>query len=236
MAGAVRGSLPKVGSTRRTPRGPGASRMLRRTQEQRRRETQEKILRAAIDLLVEEGYAGFSTIAVAARAGVSRGARENYYRTKYDLIKAAWHAALQRAEERSRLRADRSRMSANPVEEFLASSESFFLSKDYLAMIELAMAARTDRRLAHIFHDLFRENRRRADLVWVEALARAGYPKREVERYIALANCVFRGVALMAAWRLPPSLFKPLIAELRLLAPTITSGRPRRTAAARKRV
>jgi AcrR family transcriptional regulator len=228
------GRLQKAGSSGRASPRLRSSTRPRRTQEERRRETKDKILRAAIDLLVEEGYAGFSTIAVAARAGVSRGARENYYRTKYDLIEAAWHAALQRAETRSRQSAARSRMSAHPVDDFLASAQSFFLSKDYLAMIELALAARTDRRLARIFHDLFRRNRRRADRVWVEALSRAGYSKREVERYVALANCVFRGVALMAAWRLSPALYRPLTAELRALAPAMMRARER-PVAARKR-
>ena len=83
---------------RRATKAPART---RRTQEQRRRETKDKILRAAIELLVEKGYAGFSTIAVAARAGVSRGARENYFKTKYDLIEAAWGAALARAGARS---------------------------------------------------------------------------------------------------------------------------------------
>lgn len=205
-----------------TPKKP------RRTQDERRRETQDKILRAAIDLLAEEGYAGFSTIAVAARAGVSRGARENHFRTKYDLIKAAWYAALQRAEARSRRKADRTFKTTDPIDDFFASSEAFFLSKDYIALLELATAARIDRRVARILHDLFGENRRRADLVWIEVLMRAGYPKQRVERFIALANCTFRGAALMSAWGLSSSLYMPVIAELRSWAEVMLGKRPRR--------
>lgn len=200
----------------------------RRTQDERRRETKDKILRAAIDLLAEEGYAGFSTIAVAARAGVSRGARENHFRTKYDLIKAAWHAALQRAEARSRQKADRKFKTTNPVDDFFASSEAFFLSKDYIALLELATAARIDRNVARILHDLFRGNRKRADLVWIEALMRAGYPKQRVEQFIALSNCVFRGAALMSAWGLSSSLYTPVIAELRSWAEVMMGKGARR--------
>jgi AcrR family transcriptional regulator len=198
----------------------------RRTQEERRRDTQDKILRAAIDLLVEKGYAGFSTIAVAARAGVSRGAREFHFRTKYDLIRAAWHAALQRAEARSRDKAKKVFNSSGAVDDFIASSHSFFLSKDYTALLELATAARTDRKVERIFHDLYRDNRRSADLVWIDALIRTGYRKDKVERFVALANCLFRGAALMSAWGLPPSLYQPVIAELHALAPTLMGSRP----------
>jgi AcrR family transcriptional regulator len=206
------------------PKRRTAATTTRRTQEQRRREAKDKILRAAIELLVEKGFAGFSTIAVAARAGVSRGARENYFKTKYDLIDAAWEAALARAEARARRRAEQISVSADPVESFLESSRSFFLGKEYIALLELAMAARTDRRVAKIFQTLFKENRKRHDHVWIDALSRAGYPRRDVTRYIDLANCVFRGAALMSSWGLPASLYQPLLADLRALAPAARSS------------
>jgi AcrR family transcriptional regulator len=190
----------------------------RRSQVERRREAQDKLMRAAIALLVERGYAGFSTIAVASRAGVSRGARENYYKTKYDLIEAAWQAALTRAETKAKLLADKILVSADPVEDFLSSSASFFLGDDYLAMLELAMAARTDARVERIFHTLFRQNRKRQDLVWIDAFARAGYAKADVTRFIGVANCMFRGAALMAAFGLPKAQYRAVVGELRGIA------------------
>jgi AcrR family transcriptional regulator len=200
----------------------------RRTQAQRRRETTDKILRAAIELLVEKGNVGFSTIAVAARAGVSRGARENYFKTKYDLIEAAWGAALARAEYRSQRQADKSSDQDDPLTDFLASSRSFFLGKDYIALLELAMAARTDKRIEEIFHKLFSKNRKRHDRVWIDAFARAGYSRRDAARYVDLANCVFRGAALTSAWGLPPSLFRPILKDLQSLAPALLK-KPART-------
>jgi AcrR family transcriptional regulator len=190
----------------------------RRSQVERRRDAQNKLMRAAIALLVERGYAGFSTIAVAARAGVSRGARENYYKTKYDLIEAAWQAALARAETKARLLADNILVSADPVEDYLSSSASFFLGDDYLAMLELAMAARTDTRMERIFHALFRENRKRHDRVWIDAFARAGYARASVARFIDVANCMFRGAALMAAFGLPKASYRGVVRELRGIA------------------
>jgi AcrR family transcriptional regulator len=190
----------------------------RRSQVERRRDAQDKLMHAAIALLVERGYAGFSTIAVAARAGVSRGARENYYKTKYDLIEAAWQAALVRAETKARILADNILVSADPVEDYLSSSASFFLGDDYLAMLELAMAARTDTRIEHIFHALFRENRKRHDRVWIDAFARAGFAKADVARFIEVANCMFRGAALMAAFGLPKARYRKAVGELRAMA------------------
>lgn len=204
-----------------------AAKAQRRSQVERRRETQDKLMRAAIALLVERGYAGFSTIAVASRAGVSRGARENYYKTKYDLIEAAWQAALTRAETKAQLLADSILVSADPVEDFLSSSASFFLGDDYLAMLELAMAARTDARVERMFHALFRENRKRHDRVWIDAFARAGYTKADVARFIAVVNCMFRGAALMAAFGLPKAQYRAVVGELREIA-KVYLGQPRK--------
>jgi AcrR family transcriptional regulator len=205
----------------------------RRSQAERRREAQDKLMRAAIALLVERGYAGFSTIAVASRAGVSRGARENYYKTKYDLIEAAWQAALTRAETKARFLADRILVSADPVEDFLSSSASFFLGDDYLAMLELAMAARADARVERIFHTLFRENRKRHDLVWIDAFARAGYAKADVTRFIGVANCMFRGAALMAAFGLPKAQYRGVVGELRGIAKVYLGARRKKVSVSR---
>jgi|GEM_PF-1041171 len=208
-----------------------ATKKPRRTQAQRRQETTDKILRAAIDLLVKRGYSGFSTIAVAAHAKVSRGARENYFKTKYDLIEAAWEAALRRAELRSRQKAYQTSASAGPLSDFLASSRSFFLSDDYIALLELAMAARTDKKIERIMHVLFKENRKRHDQVWLDAFVRAGYRRQNAEKLIDLANCVFRGAALLSAWGLPASLYRGVIENLHALSPGVL-GKPSRHRAA----
>src|ERR1700730_8526559 len=74
----------------------------RRTQVERRNETQGAILSASIGLLAEKGYAGFSASRVAARAGVSRGAQEHYFPRKNDLIAAATQQAMREAVAHAR--------------------------------------------------------------------------------------------------------------------------------------
>jgi len=60
-----------------------------RTQEERRAETQAKILDATFKSLVEYGYAQTTTRHVAALAGVSPGAMAHYYPRRVDLVAAA---------------------------------------------------------------------------------------------------------------------------------------------------
>lgn len=70
----------------------------RRTQEQRSAETRAKLLDATIALLTEVGYAGTTTRAVAARAGVSGGAQTHHFPRRADLVGAAIeHLAERRA-------------------------------------------------------------------------------------------------------------------------------------------
>ena len=69
---------------RTSPRGPlsATGTRPRRTQAERRAATRAALLQAAIDTLVEEGYAAMTTRRVAERAGVSQGTQMHYFPTK----------------------------------------------------------------------------------------------------------------------------------------------------------
>ena len=60
-----------------------------RTQEQRRTETQAKLLDATIKSVLEDGYAQTTTRHVAALAGLSPGAMAHYYPRRVDLVASA---------------------------------------------------------------------------------------------------------------------------------------------------
>ena len=60
-----------------------------RTQQERSRVTQQRLLDATVDCLVEHGWAGTTTTLIAERAGVSRGAQLHHYPTKAALVLAA---------------------------------------------------------------------------------------------------------------------------------------------------
>lgn len=75
----------------------------RRTQAERSAGTRELLLAAAIEALHEHGYAATSTILVAEKAGVSRGAMLHQFRTKADLmtfvVEAVFEEEVQRYTE-----------------------------------------------------------------------------------------------------------------------------------------
>jgi AcrR family transcriptional regulator len=179
-------------STHRAPRSPKA----RQSQEQRRQNTQERVLKAALDILAEQGYARFTTTAVAARAGVSRGAQENYFRTKTDLIAAATSYAMDSATAHAAESAEAARRAADPLQLFLDDSRAFFLSRSYRAMIELALAGRSEPALSRIHRAAFVKFRKDLDRVWTRALIEAGLPRPLVEEFVELTVYLLRGMAL----------------------------------------
>jgi AcrR family transcriptional regulator len=70
-----------------------------RTQAQRRDEMRRVLLDAAVDSLVEHGFAGTTTLEVQRRAGVSRGALLHHFPSKAELLVATiGHLAEMRAQ------------------------------------------------------------------------------------------------------------------------------------------
>jgi AcrR family transcriptional regulator len=113
-------------------------------QQVRSRATQLRLLDATVDSLVERGWSGTTTTAVAQRAGVSRGAQLHHYPTKTALVMAAVeHLTQRRAGE---LRAEAAALPGGPkrldrVIDMLAAS---FTGPLFVAALELWVAARTD--------------------------------------------------------------------------------------------
>jgi AcrR family transcriptional regulator len=193
----------------------------RRTQVERRNETQAAILSASIGLLAENGYAGFSASRVASRAGVSRGAQEHYFPKKNDLIEAATRHAMREAVEHARSLARTATRSTDPVAKFLTDSEHFFFRPVYRAMIEIMIAARSDRALARILNPIVLEARQVLNGIWIDTLDAAGYPRENAQRFIELTHYLLRGVFFVTSW-LPYRIDRAEIIEIwRRLAPRI---------------
>jgi AcrR family transcriptional regulator len=171
---------------------------MRRTQEQRRRATQAAVLAAALEVLIDDGYANFSANAVAARAGVSRGALERYFPTKNDLLVAVTQHAMDTAVAHAERLAARG--GKRTIERFLLDSEHFFFSPVYRAMVELAIAAASDKALAKKHGPIVARAREGLNRIWLDSLDAAGFRRQSAERFILLTHYLLRGVFLVDTW------------------------------------
>src|SRR5271154_3339903 len=117
---------------------------VRRTQRERSEAMRSRLLEATIDCLYEVGYSRTTTIEVAARAGVSRGAQLHHFPTKKRLVTiAVRHLLAKRVEEFreafATLPEGADRYTA--VIDILWEKTS---NRAFYAWLELVVAARTD--------------------------------------------------------------------------------------------
>lgn len=116
-------------------------------QEERTRAMRQRLLEAAIDCLVERGWAGTSTTLVSQRAGVSRGAQLHHFPTKADLVIAAVEQMGQRRAAELRAATESLPRGARRTRMALDVLAQHFTSPIFAAALELWVAARTDRQL-----------------------------------------------------------------------------------------
>lgn len=163
----------------------------RRTQAERTAGTQAKLLDAAIDCLVELGFAKTSTQEIARRAGVSRGAQLHHFPTKESLVIAAVeHLVDMRLGEI---------LAANPdPERGVEVLSEAFSGPLFHAALELWVAARTDPALHEAMLPL---ERRVSEAIMGGATAIMG--SRMSTESIELSVELARGLAVSALFRTP---------------------------------
>ncbi len=151
---------------------------------------------AALDLLAENGFTALTLLQVAKRAKVSRGALNHYYPTKIELVIAAAHHAMDiemcLIDEGVPTNASRT----ETFEAFLQASERFYLSDNFIALMELTFASRNNREIGEVYFPLIRQYRAMFDGTWIEALIRAGMAAGHAKHAIDFTNMSLRGLAM----------------------------------------
>jgi AcrR family transcriptional regulator len=173
----------------------------RRTQEERSASTRERLLDATIESLVEVGYAGTSTTAVCARAGLSRGAQLHHFPTKAELvIGAVAQLAKRRAAE---LVAGLPR--AGSADERLSCAlDAIWVSFSgplFSAALELWIASRSDRELRQNLVRFERKVGRAMARLFGELAGPDSAGARDFGALLELTFHVMRGMALQRILR-----------------------------------
>jgi AcrR family transcriptional regulator len=131
----------------------------RRTNAERTAATRKRLIEAAIDTLYRHGYAAATTIEVADRAKVSRGAMLHHFPTRVDLLIAvAEHVVL---EQRNFRRARMAELGEGAKRFYAAADISWEVQKQpsTIALLEIKMATRSDPELRKGFAPLVEQMR-----------------------------------------------------------------------------
>lgn len=158
-----------------------------RWQQRKSAQTRLRLIEAGVDCLVESGYPGLTTAAVAERCAVSRGAMHHHFPARLNLVGAIIEHVFYR------------RM-ANYLEDYFGSmtgraeeervhvaSDAHWRSvqsREYAAYLELAVAARTDVELAALFDPAARNY----DAVWIAEMIEAFPQWRQQWQDLKLAS------------------------------------------------
>jgi AcrR family transcriptional regulator len=169
----------------------------RRTQAERRATTHTALLDAAIDCLVEYGYAKTTTRRIAERAGVTPGALQHHFASKVALLGEL--IGYIRAKSMSEMFAEgvpSTRSTRKRQELLLDRMWRIYRGPLFTALIELGIGARTDAELLQhivVTHDeMGRLNAMAAPILFPEHAERP-----ELIPLIASGQSTMRGLALM---------------------------------------
>ena len=169
----------------------------RRTNEQRSAETRGKLIDTAIELLYRCGYSATTTIMVAKRAKVSRGAMLHQFRTRVDLLATvAEHIVDQHQSYRREQLADAGR----GRQRFVAAGDvtwTVHQQPSAIALLEIMMATRSDAALRRRFAPLikrFQALRRQAAPIVAADLGTKDTTL--IEALIHLHQMAYRGMAI----------------------------------------
>jgi AcrR family transcriptional regulator len=181
---------------RTVPRRPAKK---RRSNAQRTSEMRARLIQAAIDTLYRSGHSATTTIEVARRARVSRGAMLHHFPTRTDLLLATGNHILASDREFRHSKLFSIKLT-NGLERFYAASDvSWELHRrpSNIALLEIMMATRSDKRLGRAFASFQK--------MWVQSKHDAAAKMAAdlgVEDVVAVANLIrlhqacMRGLAI----------------------------------------
>ncbi|WP_336082623.1 TetR/AcrR family transcriptional regulator [Nocardia sp. SSK8] len=154
----------------------------RRTQEQRRTATRERILACTAECLLESGYAATTVSAVQERAGLARGTVQHHFPTRAELLIAATSRVVDLRLDKFRREAELLAPGRDRLQSVVDLAWRDLNSPAFFTALDLWVAARTDAelrdRLVHEERRVFTEMRQLYAAVLGEAYA--ADPRAEV--------------------------------------------------------
>ena len=195
-----------------------------RTQQQRRDETRRALLDAAVESLIDVGFARTTTLEVQRRANVSRGALLHHFPSKDELLVAAIdHLASMRGAQLKALAAQlpEERAGRARTEAVLDLLWQCFSGEFFQVTMELRTAARTDAELRPV---LVTAERALRDRILAQARTLFGKDVAEhpgLERALDLTLQLMIGAAMTSVLHKDDARIRELIDDWKQLFPTV---------------
>ncbi|WP_104020511.1 TetR/AcrR family transcriptional regulator [Roseovarius nitratireducens] len=174
----------------------------RRTQTERSDRTRRLLHEATIALLMEVGYSNTTSLGIAKRAGVSRGAQTHHYPEKIDLIVAATEDMFDAFAEGLSKQATELRSGTLSLDDFLARVWMRMLEGDWFyASLEIIVAARGDEELRRRLQPAIFSLHSRFESIWRETFAPTPGSDLDPAVVMNIVMNMCRGMAVQAVLR-----------------------------------
>ena len=168
----------------------------RRTQAERAQLTQDKLVRATIELLKKRRYVGLRTLDVAELAGLSKGASTHHFPTKDSLVLRALEEVYRETHDRALERiASSAHSTTQLLHALIEDSKDFFLGDDFLMSLDLLMVDPSSD-LGSRVKELARTYRLPVEKAWTDALLAADFAPNAVNNVVCLTFALARGFGI----------------------------------------
>ena len=184
----------------------------RRTQAERSRATRERLVTVTLDLLYERGLRETSTVDIAQRAGVSRGAMLHHFPTKEDLLKEALRLLLNRETEAIRAMAAAIDAGDMDLDGFLDALWEKFSGPLFMITLEYVTTARTNRAILEALQPIAKDFNDSLDEIWERFFVHSGISPEERRHALTATLCLLRGMGTQSVWRHDPAFFEDMLA------------------------
>lgn len=183
----------------------------RKTQQERTAATTESLLRATIELLHDRGFHRMSTVEIAERAGVSRGALSHHFASKDEIVVAAIRHQLRASTARLHAMARTIREDGGSTDTIVDFIWSLMTDRLYYVTMEYMPEARHNASFKSQVVVVVKEFHEGLDTVWAELAGQIG---ADVERASTVMNatmCTIRGMIAQTTLKDDPAYFAALL-------------------------
>lgn len=184
----------------------------RRTQAERSHATRTKILEVTLACLLDRGLHDSSTVEIAKRAGVSRGALLHHFPTKEELLKEALRFLLLGEVAEIRKMAGDIEAGTVDFDSFLAMLWDHFSGPLFMITLEYVTAARTDPEIKAALVAPALEFNSSLDEIWERLMLSSARVASERRLALNVTLCFLRGMGTQSVWRDDPQLFEDMLA------------------------
>ncbi len=161
-------------------------------QQERSRIKREGLLRAAVDVLAEQGWAAATVATVAARAGVSRGAAQHHFPTRESLVTATLEQIF---ADLTAVTSQATDTNGDRIAAVVDRAVGIYTGKEFKAALQVWAAAASDPALRELILPLEAKFARAAHRMTVQALGPSD-DETNIHRVAQLTLDLARGLGL----------------------------------------